>query len=49
MPRGAKLSLAANVPNQVALHSNSNTTSKVHHKWKENIDIAKQLVENPKG
>ena len=35
MQRGAKLSLALNEPNQVALHSNSNTTSKVHHSGKK--------------
>ena len=31
--------LALSRPEQVVLHSNSNTTSNMYHKWKETIDI----------
>ena len=39
MPRGAKMSLALNEPNKVALCSNSNTTSKHAPTVVSNIDF----------
>ena len=37
MPSSDKMSFALHEPKEVALHSNSNTTPNMHHKWKENI------------
>ena len=46
MLRGTEVSLALHESKQVALHSNSNTTSKLH-KWKEIIILyAKLQMEN---
>jgi hypothetical protein len=50
MLRGTEVSLALHESKQVALHSKSNTTSKLHHKWKEIIVLyAKQQMENHRG
>ena len=52
MSRGDKLSLAPNVPKQVALYSNSNSTSEhtSQYKWKGITDfVCKQPMENHRG
>jgi hypothetical protein len=51
MPRGAKMSLTLNEPKVVALHLNSNTSSKHAPEVGRSILIlyAEQLMENQRG